>query len=518
MVKYVYPTNDLDRADRLLDLLGSYWSTTYLGMDLVQDILRAKAHLTAQTWLNFMELIAAVSRFNVPVYHQENWYALTLKESELNNFDVLISDYKTGTSRTYDVSEGLEYGKIAAVDGYFSVPLPASVIKVNTILNRIVSPSLTLSSGVDYWIEESGVLTFRENPFNNDAITVRDIVKDSVVVDRECILWLYHGQWDWDTVYKQFGYALNLRMKSSSGYRDIINAVLDAFAGGTTIRDIQFAWSAITGVSLVVEQEETVELVQKDVRSLVVVTDKNAYNFNPLSGAIVVEGEKVYAGNELVDAVQIFEFNRGEVPADLAGLVLGPGFLSLGFFGDLSFENKDVAIVVEEDVDDYTKVSWDLGGFPGDVVKFWEDTHASGVAAGKTLAMYLDIRSDPVGQPVAANLPTTINPLEFLCENFLRYNTFLVRIKSNQLGVDKLPSIPADSLRKIIPPQTAMIVLVELVHTDNPVIMDGAGSTSDAGYEEELSGFPCMPTDESMLGTTYITEEIRLVQIAGRCQ
>jgi hypothetical protein len=197
---------------------------------------------------------------------------------------------------------------------------------------------------------------------------------------------------------------------------------------------------------------------------------------------------------------------------------MGSGFLSVGFFGDLTFENKDAGLIVEENVAGYTKVSWSLGGFPGDVTKFWEDVHESGVAAGKTLAMYLDIRPTPVGQPAAINLPSTINPLEFLCENFLRYNTFLVKIKVNQLGPDKLPSIPADALRKIIPPQTAMIVLVELVYADNPVIMDGAGDASGAGYEEELSGFPCMPTSESMLGTTYITEKTRLVQIAGRCQ
>tara|TARA_R110002020_G_scaffold16515_5_gene58254 strand:- start:2610 stop:4166 length:1557 start_codon:yes stop_codon:yes gene_type:complete len=518
MPTYTYPTNDLDNADTLLGLLGSYWSTTYLGMDFLQDVLQSKAHLTAQTWLNFMELIASVSRFDVPIFHQENWYPLVLKESELNNFDLLIPDYKTGTSYTYDVSAGLEYGKAAEIDGYFSVPLPPSVTSAKTILNHIVSPSVVFTEGVDYWIEKSGVLTFSENPFNNSSMTIRDVRENSAVVDKECVLWLYHGQWDWDTIYEQFGYVLNLHMASSEGYRDIVNAVLDAFTGGTSSKDIQFAWSAITGIPLVVGQEETVEIVEKDSRSLAVVTDKNAYSFPLNSTAVVSAGDKVHAGDELVDAVQIFEFNRGGIPADLTGLVLGPGLLSLGFFGELAFENKDAVIVVEENVEGYTKVSWDLGGFPGDVAKFWEDTHAAGIATGKTLAMYLDIRPNPVDQPSAINLPSTINSLEFLCENFLRYNTFLVKIKSNQLGADKFPSIPAESLRKIIPPQTAMIVLVELVHTDNPVIMDGAGSASDAGYEEELSGFPCMPTSESMVGTTYITEETRLVQITGRCQ
>jgi hypothetical protein len=518
MANYTYPTNDLDRADTLLSLLGSYWSTTYLGMDFLQDVVQAKAHLTAQTWLNFMELVSSVSRFNVPIFHQENWYALVLKESELNNFELLVPDYKTGTAYTYDVAGGLEYGKAAATDGYFSVPLPTSVVSVKTILNQIAAPSVVFTAGVDYWIEKSGVLTFSENPFKNSSLAIRDIIKDGKVVDRECVLWLYHGQWEWETVYEQFGYVLNFRMASSEGYRDVINAVLDAFTGGTSAKNLQFAWSAITGIPLVTDPEEVVKFVGKDSRSLAVVTDKNAYSFPIDSSATVSVGDTVVTGDDLVDSIQIFEFNRGTIPADLTGLVVGAGFLSMGFFADLTFENKDVGVVVEENVDGYTKVSWELGGFPGDVTKFWEDVHTSGIAAGKTLAMYLDIRAAPVGQPISANLPATVNPLEFLCENLLRYNTFLVKIKANQLGPDKLPSIPASSLRKIVPPQTAMIVLVELVHTDNPVIMDGAGDVVNAGYVEELSGFPCMPTSDVVTGTTSITEETRLVQISGRCQ
>lgn len=518
MAKYIYPTNDLDRADTLLGLLGSYWSTTYLGMDFLGDVVQAKAHLTAQTWLNFMEMIASVSRFSVPVFHQENWHALVLKESELNNFDLLIPDYKTGTSYSYDGASGLNYGKAAALEGYFSVPLPAGVKEAKTILNQVVSPSVVFTQGVDYWIEESGVLTFSENPFRNSSIAIREIREGDTVVDRECVLWLYHGQWEWETVYEQFGYAISLRMASSLGYRDVVNAVLDAFTGGTKAKDIQFAWSAITGIPIVAEDEEVVEFIGSDSRSLAIVTDKNAYSFPLATTASVAVGDTVYAGESLVRAVEIIEFNRGEVPADLSGLVVGAGVLAAGFFAEITFDNSAKGLVVEENVDGYTKVSWELGGFPGDVEKFWDDVHAAGVAAGKTLAMYLDIRATPAGQPIAVNLPSTINPLEFLCENFLRYNTFLVRIKSNQIGPDKLPAIPADSLRKIVPPQTAMIVLVELAITDNPVIMDGAGNTVSAGYAETLEGFPCVTLSDTLLGTTYITEKLRAVQITGRCQ
>jgi len=517
MAKYKYPNNELDNADKLLSVIGSYWSTTYLGMDFLSDVLKSKASLTAQTWLNFMELIASISRFSIPVFHHENWYPIVVKESEINVFDALIPDYVTGSSHTYESSTDLSYGKPVASEDYSSISIPSNLKIVKNVLNGIAKPSVVWVDGVDYWMQEEGVMVLRENPFTNDLFPPKDIFTDGKITDRECILWAYSGEWDFDTVYQQFGYALELYMQSSEGYLEIINAAIDAFTGGTKSKDIQYAWSAITGVPLTLSESETVELVTSDTRSKVIVTDKNVYQFPLGSVTIVGVGDVVYAGDALVDTLQIYEFIRGSIPASLTGLVMGPGFLSLGFFSDLTFENKDVDVVVEENVDGYTKISWALGGFVEDVNKFWKDVHDKGVQEGKTLAMYMDIRPDPQDQPTALNLPETVNPLEFLSENFLRYNTFLVKINTRYLGKDKLPTIPATLLRKIIPPQTAMIVLVELVQQDDPVIMEDAGSELKPGYEETMLSFPCMTIAEN-LSYTSVDENIKISLISGRCQ
>jgi len=518
MAKYTYPTSELDNASKLLSTIGSYWSTTYLGMDFLSDVLKAKANLTAQTWVNFMELIASISRFTVPVFHHENWYPVVVKESEINNFDALIADYKTGTSNAYESSGNLNYGESLILDDYYAVSIPSNLVTVKNVLNGIANPSVIWSSDVDYWMPKEGVLIFRENPFTNDLFPIKDIYVDGQITDRECILWVYSGEWDYDDVYKQFGYALELYMESSEGYLEIVNATLDAFTGGTKAKDLQYAWSAITGVPLTLTEVETVELIKDDIRSTIIVTDKNVYRFPLGSTVIVAAGDKVYAGDSLVDTLQIYEFVRGSVPSSLTGLVMGPGFLSMGFFSDLTFENKDdVPITVEEDVDGYTKISWSLGGFIEDVNKFWKDVHDKGVKEGKTLAMYMDIRENPTDQPTALNLPKTVNPLEFLSENFLRYNTFLVKINMGYLGKNKLPAIPAATLRKIIPPQTAMIVLVELVHKDDPILMDGPGDSFKPGVEEALAGMPCMTPTESIAGTIF-QETVRVVLMSGHCQ
>ena len=518
MAEYKYPQNDLDRPSQLLNTVGSYWATTYLGMDFLEDVLKAKANLTSQTWINFMELIASISRFSVPVFHRQNWQAVAVKQSAVNNSTASIPDYEQDTSNVYSSTTSQEYGKPLAIKGYFSIEIPGDVARVKNVLSNIANPGVIWTESVDYWKQKDGLLVFRENPFDNENFPVRDIFKDGEIVDKEIVLWLYSGEVDLDNVYEQFGYALELKMQSSEGYRDIINAVLDAFTGGTKSKDLQYAWSAITDVPIVLSEQETVELVTEDSRSTVIVTDKNAYTFKKGSTPLVAAGDVVYAGESLVDTFQIYEFNRGTIPSAVSGLVIGPGFLSLGFFGELTFENKTTPLIVEEDVDGYTKVSWDLGGFSEDVTKFWNDVHTKGVQEGKTLAMYLDVRPEPVGQPTAANLPENVNPLEFLTENFLRYNTFLVKVSAGKLGKDKLPFIPASSLRKIVPPQTAMLVLVELETLSDTVVMDGPPSATEPGYTEELSFFPCMVVSETVLAADYVSENIRLRQISGRCQ
>jgi hypothetical protein len=172
---------------------------------------------------------------------------------------------------------------------------------------------------------------------------------------------------------------------------------------------------------------------------------------------------------------------------------------------------------VEPDVAGYTKISWDLGGFPFDIVKFWEDVHASGVAANETLAMLLDVRPNPVGQPTAASLPTTINPLQFLTDNILRNNAYVVKVKPGSQLAGQLAFVPVDQLRKIQPPHTLMLLIVELAYADSPVIMEGPGTDLAPGYEESVSGFPIMTISESLDPATYIVEDIAGKSISGRC-
>tara|TARA_R110002051_G_scaffold61354_1_gene112421 strand:+ start:33937 stop:35496 length:1560 start_codon:yes stop_codon:yes gene_type:complete len=518
MATFKYPQNDFDDPDKLLGLLGSFWATTYQGSDLLQDLSSATARMAQQTHLQLLELVASISRFNVPVFHQDNWYPLTVLESEVNTDEGLIAKYTTPSANVYDPTTLLSYGELPS-QVFFSVARPTDLHDVKMIFDRVAAPTAEFIAGIDYWLQDS-VITFRENPFDNSSIAKADILDTTgAITDRQITLWLYRGQWDWKLVYEQFGYALRLQLESSEGYKTVVNAVFDAFAEGTSIRTQQLTLASAFGVPLAREAEETVETIASDADKLNIITDKHVYQYPLGTTATVAVGDKIAAGDPLTDLFQVFELNRGTAisSADITALTVGSGVLAWGFWGDITFDNSTVATVVEPDVAGYTKISWDLGGFPFDIVKFWEDVHASGVAANETLAMLLDVRPNPVGQPTAASLPTTINPLQFLTDNILRNNAYVVKVKPGSQLAGQLAFVPVDQLRKIQPPHTLMLLIVELAYADSPVIMEGPGTDLAPGYEESVSGFPIMTISESLDPATYIVEDIAGKSISGRC-
>lgn len=518
MSLYRYPQNDFDIPDALLNVLGSYWATTYQGNTLIEQLAGVTGRAAQQTYSQLLELVNTVSRFNVPLYHQDNWYNLTFKESEINTDPTLLAKYRTPSEFSYTNPAQLYYG-VTQSQPYYSITKPTNLVDVKLVFNRLVDPSVQLTQGIDFWLDDS-VIVFRENPFNNTLIARKDILNSAgQIVDREMVLWLYRGQWDWNLVYEQFGYALRLRLQSSEGYKQFVNAIFDAFCQGTSVKTQQLALSAAFGVPLVVETTEVIEKVVKDADKLNIITGQHVYQFPLTANAIVTEGQTVRAGDALTDLFQVFELNRGSAlsAADVSALTVGSGVLAWGFWGDITFENKTTPVIVEPNVDGYTKVSWELGGFPFDIVKFWDDVHAAGVAKNQTLAMLLDVRPNPIGQPTAASLPSTINPLQFLTSNLLRNNAYIVKVKPGSQLANQLKFVPVEQLRKIQPPQSLMMLIVELGYTDNPVIMENPGTELTPGYEEAFAGFPCMVIAETMNPGAYISEQVRISTIGGRC-
>lgn len=490
MAVYTYPASVWDRPQNLLAVLGSFWSQTYAGRDQIESIVRAKGQVENQTLQDLLETISAISRYTVPIFHKDNWYPLRLLASARNATTVSVPKYD-GTL-TYDSSHQYDQPRNPA-DSH-TWPLPAGLSTANMIFNRFTAPSLTWSNGTEYEIADGGI-TFFTNPFEDNRVVKQPVYVDGVVTDEEALLWVFRGDFDWNQIYRQFGYVLGMRLQSSSGYRDLMNAIFDALVGGMTKRQMEQAVAVMAGIPLVLEPQETVEQVTNDGKHRLVVTDQHVYRFSLVSTPVVAVGDTVFAGDSLIDALTIYEFNRGVTPADLRALAMGRGFLPACYYGDLVFENKSVPLEVVEAADDpfgFTYVSFGLGGFPLDVQRFFDDIHERGITAAEqpwdactdesgvtypgdecndipaqilhrgTLAHRLDLRVDKVGEPTAASLPATINPLEFLIANVLRNNAVVIRVRVSDFGDNALGLHTARFLAKVAPPHTVVILVVEV--------------------------------------------------------
>lgn len=522
MTKFTYPQNDLDSAQKLLSTMGSFWATSYQGNKLIEDLAESTGQLAQETHLRFLEVVRSISRYDIPVFSQKHWKPIRVLESKL----LTNTPYKDNYTRdneevggtVYSSASNATYGE-KAVGKKYLVQKPAELIRFKTAFNRIVEPSVTLTEGIDFNVTAE-YIELNENPFENDLWPKREIVSAAgELADRECTLWVYRGEEDWDYLYSQFGYALRLRMRSSEGYKQLINAILDSYSQGSSVRNCQLAISAVLGIPFVIEATETVEQITKDSSYLNIITDKHAYRFNRSANPVVSVGSIVSAGDSLTDNLQVFELNRGGYE-NIPAITIDNGILAAGFFKGLTFENKEVPIVCELGVKGKTKVSWDLGGFDLDVNKFWDDIHENGISSGVTLANLLDVRENPETEPTANSLPTTINPLKFLVENLLRGNAYVVKVKNAGNYENRLDFFPVDHIKRMQPPHTICIFIVELAYNDLPVIMESSGDATSVGYEEAFSSFPCSAISEVLdpesIGS-YIRESVKIKPIKGRC-
>lgn len=79
-----------------------------------------------------------------------------------------------------------------------------------------------------------------------------------------------------------------------------------------------------------------------------------------------------------------------------------------------------------------------------------------------TLAQLLDLRNIVIGEPKITDLPKTVNPLQFLCNNLIVNNGFVVKIKQDAIQVDNEYIKLLSDLQYVIPPEKSVLLCIEL--------------------------------------------------------
>lgn len=571
--EFKYPGSDLDRARNLVAALGSFWARTYTAIDQVTSYAVSTAQQVNQTHRNLLETLAALSRYEVPLFHEEVITPVVLKKSQRNrtqNATALFDEAETA-----NFNGELRFDTPAQSE-FFYFPLPEKLVDVGQLFNQITFPTAALARNVDFAIaDKRRALVLAADPFDNPAFIKRAVVTDGQP-DEEITLWGFFGKFDYDYVFEQFAYAVGIRLKTSQGYKDLVNAVISGLIDGAlTVAQLDAALSAIGGIPISSAVAETVEAVTHDAAGCLVLTDKTVYRLPRGANVRVVPGQALLAGTQLVEAVDILEFFIGNsyMPAaaraddvvcapppannvisdfdwglltdeagdslalntaddvcrnirkKLSALTVGPEFLSACFYSELIFENKEVPLEVDNDHDTgYTFVKFKVGGFPDDVEAFFNEMHARGIQAyenrgqcgGKrrtgTLAHILDKRKNALTEPTSENLPKTINPLTFIVENVLRNNVFIVRINTEALGQNRLGLYNIRHIKPLIPPQTAMIVVFELAAKRDAI------RATDLVHESTSTFIGANPLQDAVSQTLVRDSVVSVRRVSGTCQ
>jgi hypothetical protein len=490
-------------------------------------VVDAVSCVQQQTSQDLLELLDSMGRRTVPIYHTDNWYELRLSQvaqrtTTSANVIRYDSELTYDSGNTYDGRITAKYVRHPAPDGLEHIPL---------IMNRFTDPDLLWVPQLNFELTDTG-LVFYTDPFSDARIVKQPVYLDGVVVDYTATLWIYRGQWDWDTIYQQFGYVLKLRMQSSTGYRDILNAAYDAMLSGGAGASLLQMLSAMTGIPLVRYADEVVSEITQDTGGQLVITDRSVYRLSITAELTVAVGDVLAYASSMTTALQVYELNRRPTLADIPAIALGSGYLTSCMYGDLLFPNKSVSLeVITDDVSGFTKVRWPLGGFPLDVDQFFDSLHERGVAESlrdldectdgellertgeitefgsigvsgyvrkATLAHLLDLRVTAVDEPTAAHLPTTINPFTFLVENILHKNTTIVVLRTAGFSTDGAGLQNLRMLQRILPPQSAVLLIIEL---DVP-----ADTIAAANFTETIENWVGVEVQSDVITTSYIQD------------
>jgi hypothetical protein len=536
-----YPFEYFDSGMPMLSVLGTFWHK-YFDKDPVVHYLKGSAIEAAQRYVHYLEAIASTNRHDVPIFHEEKWYALSIRESALEDGDAnLISYDATGT-----YGGGDRYG-VPRATRLYAFQLPNDFSHIGLLLNRIINPSLGWVEGVEYFVQD-GVLYMRQNPFDLVEMPKRNIVdSDGNVTDRETMFWCFNVKQDWEHIYEHFGYVISLRLEDSTElYRDVVNAYWDAFTGCLSTHELETLLAALAGVPVVIEETETVEVVSASTRKLVIVTDQHSYRFSPNANAIVSVGDTVTLGQVMVDTVLFYDLasqtgirdmlldcilvesvdtvessssvisaGKSNVidpdcpsgyQSSVLALSFGPRYLTGGYLGELTFENKKVTVDYEGTSGNQAIVTFEVGGFATDVEAFWDNVQTNG-----NLADYWDTRAVKTAAPAANQLPAHVNPLQFVLENILGNNTLVVRYRTASFGVEAAGINALRPLRQVLPPQTTLLVIIEITADDEYYDLDSE-------VTETVTTHDATPAlSETYVMSTSMQETVRVYSALGTC-
>lgn len=433
----IYPSNQLDSPDTLASMLGTFWYDLYGGRDQVLAYVEGKCLLEQQTQNDLQNLAGIGGLRTTPLFRRLLWYPVRIRANDIVDNE----------------------------DGTFTWTAPDKLVDVPVICSQLATPSVVLLNNLDFVVDrDAHTMSFIENPFTNPLFPINDILADDLSVeDQEIELWLFQADFEENYLSDHYGYVINLKDASTEGYKRALIALWDALVSGTAREQIDAVLTACTGAETAKQDGEVVQYISSDAVGKLVITDQNVYRYHADATILVSVGEILVYGQYLADTFIVYDTNRGQVPPwDV--LNLSKQFFVPAVTEDLTFQNEDLATTyIADDGFGYAELRFPVLGTAAVVDAFFDELQSRGRDADETLAMLLDERETPVGQPGASNLPATINPMEFVVQNVLRYGTLFVTIQGDQFAPDAFGlAWLSTMLRRTVPPWCTVLGLLKL--------------------------------------------------------
>lgn len=466
-----FPAADTDTNNATIASMGTFWETVFPQPQQLQNTIDAQLLAYQQVQQQLQETADTVARKTTQPLATACLLPITFLQSSQQTIE---QPYELDEGQTLDNGWTLDSGAFTTHFVYLLQADAPTVISV--ITNSLSTPTRFLFAGTDF-IVEGNQIVFQVNPFLDTAYVTQPLCDgNGNQTDTSITLWCFRPQNDLQTLTNQFGYVLGATIPSSFAGRDFMNAVFDTLVDGPTPDSVGRALSAMLGAPLAIGNETVVTNVL-DRHGIFVATDKHIYRFSGDAALVVPAGTYLLPGQALTDAFSLAPLTAN---AAVEYLTVQPDMINACNIQPIAFPNSDEELFVTT-IDGYTYVLFPLIGNPDDITAFFSAAQAAGLArlgipdvcgvpqTRGTIAQWLDTRVNPVGEPTAANLPFTVNPFKFLCDNCLQGGAWLAKIRlasCNDLGIGLQY---AATLNKFLPKDISIFYAVETSAQDAEV-------------------------------------------------
>ncbi|TMJ00796.1 MAG: hypothetical protein E6G97_17845 [Alphaproteobacteria bacterium] len=418
---YEFPNGVIDSPAGMAALLGTFWAARFPHRADLYALMAARRAPAAKAALLIDQLMAGLSAASAPLE----------KRDPLFLFDAVYSASAPAPTG----------GQASSPRSNRSYPPPSSQFQGASLLfDSPISPARALCRGADFTVGPDGEIIFLDDPTDG-------LEEKSWLVDAQL-----SNNWS-----KTVAVRASVTGQVSQGLQRLALAILKADYGGPSIFCLHEALAAIADAPVCQEDGEVFQYQATDRKGLLLVTDKRVYRANSLATLTVSEGQVLKQGEFLTDTVRVLA-PRSSPPAWLTSLQLPAEWLWPSLGGVLTFENAQKALTVTLSVSGLTKVIWPMPDDSGRVTAFFNLLHAQGVAQGKSLANYLDLRPQPQAtQPTSASLPASINPMSLLLGTVFSSNVRVAVLKQSAFGPLALGTSYLAFLRRLLPPGAGVL-------------------------------------------------------------